>query len=323
MFTQALCFGLAAERCGSRPPLPTSPPLWLDHLRGHQSSLGLSHGPPIVPRAGTCLCILSPTIKGYSYWGRRGVCHCRLEAQRAGCHHGTMRVGTDIPFSPAVSLAGPCVTCQPRNSGCGVQATGPAPCWMPWGPDRNLEAREGAPGPQGPNLWYVGGQRMWPLREQSGLCGWVLQGCRVGGSLGEWKEAQLEVQGLVSLAGQVWGGGSWTGEGLVTEDGLGVALGGGSTDPPWLTGHALLPACSGARPRGRPLSMSCSSRRTRRPAALCSTSSSASLRRTTCPWPCPQAPASTWAIPGSSWHATWRAQSPKARSSVSTSWATT
>lgn len=181
MFTQVLCFGLAAERsCGSRPPLPTSPPLWLDLPRGHQSSLGLSLGPPIVPRAGTCLCILSPTIKGYSYWGGRGARRCRLQAQRAGCRHRKMRVGTGIPFSPAVSLDGPCVTCQPRNSGCGVQATGPAPCWMPWGPDRSLGAREGVSGPWGPNLWYVGGQRTWPLREQSGLSQWVLWGCRVG-----------------------------------------------------------------------------------------------------------------------------------------------
>lgn len=86
----------------------------------------------------------------------------------------------------------------------------------------------------------------------------------------------------------------------------------------WGAGSSLADGC----PLCSPPSLlwgqaSCSCRRTRRPAAPCSTSSSALQRRTTCRWRCPQARASTWATPGSSWHATWRVQSATAHGAAS------
>lgn len=86
---------------------------------------------------------------------------------------------------------------------------------------------------------------------------------------------------------------------------------------------ALPPANSGTRLMGLPSPTSCFLRRTRRPAARCSTSSTASPRRTTCRRRCPPAAASTLATPGSSWRATWRAQSRAGPGSASTSCATT
>ena len=233
------------------------------------------------------------------------------QAQLGGCHPEIMGVGTSVQSCLAVSqLAQHEGPAKHRWSyGLGHRAE---PCRAPSEPGRRLGSR----GVQG-------------LGEQPAVCGsrWCTH----------WKgtaRAGSQVRGHSGGAGlgcfqlsECGSGkpGPWsTFAGLQVQGSRGWDLSGwASARIPGPRRCTLPPANSGTKLTGPPSPTSCFLRRTRRPAARCSTSFSASPRRTTCRRRCLLAAASTSVTPGSSWRATWRARSRAAPGGASTSCATT
>lgn len=197
----------------------------------------------------------------------------------------------------------------------------------------------GQPSTAGHMAWVTGQSDAGRPQSQAG--GWEAEGCRACSTWGQ-VVAPLEEGSQGGVSGEGHSNGAGLGccqlrecgsgkrgrgrgfAGLQVQGSRGWNLSGwASARIPGPRRCALPPANSGTRLMGLPSPTSCFLRRTRRPAARCSTSSTASPRRTTCRRRCPPAAASTLATPGSSWRATWRAQSRAGPGSASTSCATT